>query len=69
MQEEKTEKPAPSRYALVYCYAPKFAVENYLRLGWVPTRALIHTHHGEHAVLMEWQCGCEPTIPRDRYDD
>jgi hypothetical protein len=39
-------------------------VEDYLRLGWMPTQALRNTYHGQYSVHMVWLCDCEPRRPR-----
>jgi hypothetical protein len=41
-----------------YCRIPD--MEDWLRLGWLPTSALDGTHHGDWSVLCVWICGCAP---------
>lgn len=31
---------------------------DWLMCGWLPTEALVETHHGQYSVLCEWPCGC-----------
>jgi hypothetical protein len=39
-------------------YVRYHAVENYLRMGWMPHATLADTYHGQFAVHMEWRCCC-----------
>jgi hypothetical protein len=44
-----------------------FGVEDYLKLGWLPTPALEGTYHGQFSVLMKWICPtCRPLEPTVR---
>lgn len=45
----------------MFRYVPLGRVDAFLRAGWLPTDALRGTHHGAHAVLMQWLCACAPT--------
>lgn len=36
-------------------YVPHAKVSAYTALGWQPTDGLSTTHHGVHAIIMEWQ--------------
>lgn len=36
---------------------------DWLMCGWLPTRALVDTHHGQHALLCEWPCDCPMPRP------
>lgn len=38
-------------------------VSAYERLGWRPLNALAGTHHGVHAVMMEWVGDGTPPMP------
>lgn len=38
-------------------------IENFLALGWEPTRSLSGTHHGDHAILMKWPHDGDPKVP------
>lgn len=37
---------------------------DWLKCGWMPTPALVDTHHGFYAVLCEWPCACPMARPR-----
>jgi hypothetical protein len=41
-------------------------VVDHLRVGWCQTGALEGTHHGEHSVLLVWQCSCAVVVPASR---
>lgn len=44
-------------------YVKLHDVENYSRLGWVPTSidgGLVGTPHAAYAIIMVWQCSCHP---------
>ena len=47
----------------IFRYAPTELALDYCLLGWVPSRALMGTHHGEYSVLVEWKCGCPAREP------
>ena len=34
-----------------------------LKAGWLPTDALVGSHHGNYAVLCEWVCACPEAWP------
>jgi hypothetical protein len=43
----------------IYHYIPLYKMDAAVKLGWIPLPALMHTHHGEHAVLCHWiNCAC-----------
>jgi hypothetical protein len=46
-------------------FVPSPAVEDYLRLGWLPhPGTLLGTNHGEYGRLhMEWRCACAMPDP------
>lgn len=43
---------------MIFRYVPIELALNYCRLGWLPTRALQDTNHGNYSVLMCWLCEC-----------
>jgi len=45
---------------MIFRYVPLHLVEDYCRVGWLPTTALFGTHHSDYAVLMQWLCDCMP---------
>ena len=49
----------------VFHYMPIRKMDAALKLGWMPLPALMHTHHGEHAVLCHWvPCDhCQMRVP------
>lgn len=36
----------------------------YLKLGWVPTDALVDTYYEQFSVLFAWQCDCPVPEPQ-----
>lgn len=47
----------------IYHYIRLSLMDDALKLGWLPTRALEGTHHGYHAVLCLWICRCKMVVP------
>ena len=39
-------------------YARRHEVQDYLRMGWNPSPALVGTRHEQYAVLVNWVCRC-----------
>jgi hypothetical protein len=36
---------------------------DYLALGWMPTKDLLGCYHGQWTILMRWLCDCKPQEP------
>lgn len=53
-----------TRHESIFMFAPISRVDDWLKCGWLPHDALAGTHHGEHAVLVEWICECEIVAPK-----
>lgn len=49
----------------IYRYVRHSEVEDFIRLGWLPTNALEGTSHGQWSVLCRWICpACVPVEPK-----
>lgn len=38
-------------------------ISDWILCGWLPTTALVQTHHGQYSVLCEWLCACRMVQP------
>ena len=48
-------------------FANRFRIDDYLRLGWLPTSALQYCEgHGEYSILCLWLCNCPIKVPLRR---
>lgn len=47
----------------VFRYAAHDRVPDFLALGWHIADDMQGCHHGEHAVMLEWLCGCPMAEP------
>jgi hypothetical protein len=48
-------------------FAEHDLVEDYLKLGWMPSDingGLHETHHGQFSIIVEWLCACPILVPK-----
>ena len=57
------QSPRP-RYARWHRWVRIPAVEDHLRLGWMPETTFLGTTHGQYSVHLTWPCEtCYPRLP------
>lgn len=61
---EAVRVTGPRKTALWHKWVRHHDVLEHLRLGWVGTKALEGTHHGDWSRHMVWLCECQPVEPK-----